>query len=294
MPLAPAVAENRSLFRVVTSASYRYTPAAYQVVTYLRLAPPDVRGLQTVREHKPYVAPLPYATTEYADEWGNRVAEVRNEMVAEHLTLVVELTVETACRYSEAGAVVPTPLPSRNPDQEALLFCEFTRRTTPVESLAAVARTFDTGERDSDPFGFVARVRERVHREMTFASGTTQVGTTAGEAWASRRGVCQDYTHIMLVLCRLLAVPARYVSGFVPGEGVMHAWVEVLLPAPGGVAWFAVDPTYNKWVTERYIAVAVGRDYGDATPTSGTYYGGTSHLRYSTRVETTHKELVLL
>jgi transglutaminase-like putative cysteine protease len=299
MPFAPAaadaVAENRCTFRVVSAASYRYDRPAHQITTLLRLVPPDERGLQRLRSHEVQIAPLPYALPEYQDEWGNRVIEARNEAVNEHLTVIVELTADTACRYDAEGRSLPTPIPASEP-AEAERFLAFTRRTTPSPDLEQFARELRRHHDPSvDPFGFAECLRARVHSEMTFMSGATHVGTTAGEAWEGRRGVCQDYTHITLTLCRLAGVPARYVSGFVPGEGVMHAWVEALLPGETmSSAWFALDPTYDKWVNERYVAVAVGRDYADATPTSGSYYGGSSSLRYSTRMQTVRRDLVLL
>lgn len=88
-------------------------------------------------------------------------------------------------------------------------------------------------------------------------------------------GVCQDYTHIMLAICRLAGLSARYVSGLLPGEGQMHAWVEVLLPgaAQRPPTWVGYDPTHQRRCDERYITVAVGRDYQDIAPTSGYYEG---------------------
>ena len=94
------------------------------------------------------------------------------------------------------------------------------------------------------------------------------------------KGVCQDYAHIMLALLRLLGIPARYVSGHLLGEGVAHAWLEALFDdplAPGGVAVIAYDPTHHRRAGLNYITVAVGRDYRDVAPTSGSFrapYGG--------------------
>jgi transglutaminase-like putative cysteine protease len=127
---------------------------------------------------------------------------------------------------------------------------------------------------------------------MHYKSGSTGVSTTAAEAWHTRQGVCQDFSHVLLALSRLAGVPARYVSGFLPGEGAMHAWAEVRLAAPGGASgdtrprWYAVDPTHDAWVTERYVSIAVGRDYRDITPNSGTYYGRAQNvLRHRSRVQ---------
>src|SRR6202034_936161 len=101
--------------------------------------------------------------------------------------------------------------------------------------------------------------------------------TTASEALAGGRGVCQDYAHVMLAICRAAGVPARYVSGHLIGEGGSHAWVEVLQKDPMGSGGIAVgfDPTHDRRVDGRYLTVAVGRDYSDVAPTSGTFRGHT-------------------
>ncbi|MDQ2740696.1 MAG: transglutaminase family protein, partial [Chloroflexota bacterium] len=124
------------------------------------------------------------------------------------------------------------------------------------------------------------RINSWVYGAFRYESNITDVSTTAGEALALGMGVCQDYAHIMLTLCRLCGLPARYVSGHLLGEGGTHAWLEVLLPDPldpaSLVAW-PFDPTHDRLAGPSYVTVAVGRDYADVAPTSGTFkatYGG--------------------
>jgi transglutaminase-like putative cysteine protease len=143
--------------------------------------------------------------------------------------------------------------------------------TQPDAVLREVAATL-TGT--DDQLELAARLCAWVHGAMTFARGATTVGTTAAEALALGRGVCQDYAHVMIALCRLCGIPARYVSGHLLGEGPMHAWVEVLLPAsddPGGAVAWPFDPTHDRPAGLRYLTVAVGRDYADVSPTRGTF-----------------------
>ena len=88
------------------------------------------------------------------------------------------------------------------------------------------------------------------------------------------KGVCQDYAHILLALLRMLNIPCRYVSGQMLGEGAPHAWVEALIDtAVGEVEIIAYDPTHRRRARMDYLTVAVGRDYADVSPTSGTYSG---------------------
>jgi transglutaminase-like putative cysteine protease len=110
---------------------------------------------------------------------------------------------------------------------------------------------------------------------MQFSVGVTDVETPASVALAGKGGVCQDYAHIMLAICRACGIPARYVSGFIPGEGYMHAWVEALVAdTPGGAPhWMSFDPTHDRRPDRQYLAVAMGRDYADVSPVTGSFYG---------------------
>jgi transglutaminase-like putative cysteine protease len=112
---------------------------------------------------------------------------------------------------------------------------------------------------------FCALVRDR----LSYGFGATDVNTTAAEALAAGMGVCQDHAHVMLALCRSVGIAARYVSGHLVGQGGTHAWTEVLVP--GRAVPF--DPCHGRRADDRYITVAVGRDYRDVPPTSGSYSG---------------------
>jgi transglutaminase-like putative cysteine protease len=114
---------------------------------------------------------------------------------------------------------------------------------------------------------------------MQYGAGATSTVTTAAEAIAIGRGLCQDYAHVMIAICRAAGLRARYVSGHMLAEGGSHAWVEALLPAGAG-SYRAVgfDPTNRRRPDLRYTIVAVGRDYRDIAPTSGSFvapYRGT-------------------
>lgn len=117
-----------------------------------------------------------------------------------------------------------------------------------------------------------------IHREFTYQSAATTVHTVMSEVLRDRRGVCQDFAHVMLGICRSVNIPARYVSGYIyngpadqlRGAQASHAWVEVFLP---GLGWRALDPTNNAQPDERYVKVAIGRDYADVSPVRGTYRG---------------------
>ncbi|MBQ4616643.1 MAG: transglutaminase family protein [Mailhella sp.] len=112
-------------------------------------------------------------------------------------------------------------------------------------------------------------IANAVHSRMIYAPGSTRVETTAAQAFALGRGVCQDYAHITLALMRHAGIAARYVCGFLAGEGATHAWVEYF---DSGV-WLALDPTHGRAVDYGCIKVAHGRDSSDCTVNRGIFTG---------------------
>jgi transglutaminase-like putative cysteine protease len=122
-------------------------------------------------------------------------------------------------------------------------------------------------------------IMEWIHEKFIYAAGSTNVDTHINVVFETRQGVCQDFSHIMLGLCRSVGLPARYVSGYIYngpkdvliGSQASHAWCEVFLPGDG---WVGFDPTNNTLADARYVKIAVGRDYDDVAPIRGTYMGG--------------------
>jgi transglutaminase-like putative cysteine protease len=109
---------------------------------------------------------------------------------------------------------------------------------------------------------------------MAYRHDVTSIRTTAAQALALGAGVCQDYAHVALAICRQAGLAARYVSGHLLGDGGSHAWIEVMVDDPdrsaGSVA-VALDPTHNCHAGLNYLTIATGRDYHDVAPTSGSY-----------------------
>ena len=138
-------------------------------------------------------------------------------------------------------------------------------------------------------FDQASALMEWIHTEFRYESGVTNVNTHLVEAFQMRCGVCQDFTHVMLGLCRAVGIPARYASGYLyngpldtlVGAQASHAWTEVYLPSAG---WIGFDPTNNTLADERYVKISVGRDYEDVAPVRGSY-SGTGHCRMEVQVE---------
>lgn len=115
-------------------------------------------------------------------------------------------------------------------------------------------------------------IMHSVFLHMEYQTGATDILTTAHEAFVSRQGVCQDYAHLMVALCRAAGFPARYVCGLMMGEGATHAWVEV----HDGQCWYAFDPTNDTAVATGFIKLAHGRDALDCSVSRGVYTGVSS------------------
>ena len=139
---------------------------------------------------------------------------------------------------------------------------------------AALAQDDQTG---GDPLGFLHALMLHINDHMTFDTDPTHAGTSAADAFALRRGVCQDYAHIFIACARSAGVPARYVSGhLLRSDGIVaqdagHAWAEAHVEKLG---WVGFDTANAICTTEAHVRVAVGLDYLSAAPARGTRYGG--------------------
>ncbi|MCM1288203.1 MAG: transglutaminase family protein [Clostridium sp.] len=115
----------------------------------------------------------------------------------------------------------------------------------------------------------------KLYNSFSYVQGVTGIETTAEEALRLGQGVCQDYAHIMLGLCRMEHIPCRYVVGMLMGEGLSHAWVDIYENG----RWIALDPTNNLIVKEDHIKISNGRDYKDCNINQGVFYGNAKQLQ---------------
>lgn len=241
---------------------YEYDGPAYDLRQRLVALPRERHGSFHRRAQLISVGSAPTATA--LDPDGNLVVSVALPVVRSSVEFTLAALVERvgaltgpvlpAAALTDPRHLVPTRLTSPSPALWDL--AESLRAAHPSDAVLAEALCL------------------RLRAEFDFAFDATSVFTTAAEAYAIRRGVCQDFAHVMLTVCRLAGIPARYVSGHLLGErGGSHAWVEVLVPEAGGARALAYDPTNGCRTGSRHLPVAVGRDYADVAPTSGVYSG---------------------
>jgi transglutaminase-like putative cysteine protease len=198
----------------------------------------------------------------YTDRFGNDVSHF--DVIQPHQKLVVAAKSEvlTPDHFSQVAANL-SPL-----DEYDYLL------GTPYAPLSQEIAEFVASQvAENDPLATALAIMGHIHATLQYEKGATDVTTTAEEALKLGRGVCQDFSHLMLAACRGQKIPARYVSGYLYNNGhtaASHAWVDVYIPGPG---WLSFDPTHNRQQTGEYVRVAIGRDYADVPPTRGIFVG---------------------
>ena len=213
----------------------------------------------------------------YVDRFGNDV---------QHFAIVPE---HTELRIVARSHVVTMPANGNGPTRGVRLadleadprlpeLAEY-RGTTPYvrvdETVAQLARDIDAPSEDLAAYFLAAG--SFLHRNFNYRPGVTDVRTTVADVISARAGVCQDFAHVLIALARSRGIPARYASGYIfrgvagaLGADASHAWAEAYLPPFG---WVAFDPTNERLVDDGFVLVALGRDYGDVSPTRGLYRG---------------------
>jgi len=206
------------------------------------------------------------------------------------------LSIESSSTVSTASHVLPpdqvTVPMSRLAECLAMEQCyDFMQSSKYVDMDSSIWRlAVDATMGEQDAWQAAVKVMRFIHADFEYEPEATTVHTPIAESIAQRKGVCQDFTHVMLGMCRSLKIPARYVSGYLyngpldelEGAQASHAWCEVYIPEFG---WRGLDPTNDQQADERYIKVAVGRDYADIVPVQGTYRGaGTKRMTVEVNV----------
>jgi transglutaminase-like putative cysteine protease len=260
-------------YRIEQRFRYEYPGPIRDLRQRLVLAPPRAHGPQRRLGHR-LSASVPARQHARTDPFGNIVAQFDVPRV-EH---AIDFTFLALVRREAGGAPhLVDPALLRDPR-----LLGKSRLTRPDEALLDAAA--DLRAIHPNPGDLADAISRFVHRRIIYTKGATDVFTTGATAFAMGRGVCQDYAHVMLALARACGLSARYVSGHLLGEGATHAWVEVLVRRRDGTAVVhAFDPTHNTDVGLRHVVVAVGRDYADVAPVSGTFdapYSGTLRARH--------------
>lgn len=260
--------------RILHRTTFAYAHPAHTSFNEVRLRPVDT-PTQHCRDFTLNLSPkaVPHS---YDDFHGNTTHYF--DIVDPHSRLVIEAvsTVDTL-PMAQRAHVPAVPVADLESADEREMYAEFYSASHYVPLDVELWREAQDALADgrSDIWGDVRRLGSHVYRTFAYRANTTGVNTRATDALKLRMGVCQDFAHVHLGLCRSLGIPARYVSGYFfndtrkPRENeASHAWIEAHIP---GFGWAAYDPTHDRVADDRYVKLAVGRDYADTPPIKGTF-----------------------
>lgn len=275
---------------------YRYSAPVRESTMQLYMQPRS-EGQQILRSFQITTQPRAQLFA-YSDYLGNSVYHF--DIPQEHQALIVDVesAVEMMPRMplpqsvsTDSWALLDKQK-SMSEHFDMLLCARATAHSTLLSSfMAEQALLPDQVRRAEDPMGALRRLSRVIRTVFAYDPEATDVESTIDQALENRRGVCQDFTHIMLAIARSWGIPARYVSGYLYHSAnntdrstpdASHAWVEAFLPSLG---WIGFDPTNDLIAAERHIRVAIGRDYADVPPSKGVFKGlAQSDLAVAVRV----------
>ena len=263
--------------RISHQTEYRYAGPVHGNANELRLTP-----MRSLWQEVPYffLRILPSTRVrKFTDFYGNTVSHFEVEEAHSRLVIEASSVVRTQDRYA-GGDPFGVSLDALTEAASMEFVRLYVQPSPAVEITPELWRAaVDVREGCTDVFGLAGALMEYVWSSCRYVPGVTTVETTVSEFFQRREGVCQDFAHLMLAMCRSVHLPARYVSGYVydarrkdiRGAHASHAWVEVWVP---GMGWHGLDPTNNCKTREHYVVVALGRDYHDIAPVRGTFWGG--------------------
>jgi transglutaminase-like putative cysteine protease len=277
------------LYSVRHTTRFQYTAPIAESVTEVWMQPRSTE-YQQCSVFRLQVRPQARLFT-YTDDQQNTVHHFTQPGMHQQLVITAESEVLVLPRPALPAALLASAWAQIDANNaagqqwEMLTPGDVTARTPRLTQLAAELGV----TRRADPLTVLLAINHALHRTIAYDATSTRVDSPIDEALEHRRGVCQDYAHIMLALVRnYLHIPCRYVSGYLfhsradtSADGASHAWLDVWLPELG---WVGFDPTNDMTVGERHIEVAVGHDYSDVPPTRGLYKGNagsdlTVHVR---------------
>lgn len=270
------------MLRAIHTTTYDYSEPVSLCHSEVHLAPRATRQ-QRVVSHELIIHPKPDSCTNHKDYFGNEVTYFAIDEPHQRLSITSSSVIDLQASQPIHPGLTPPWEQVREAVHrhemaetfEALQFAfESPRIAIGPEFASYAGPSFTAGRPMLDAVMDLCR---RIHREFEYDQRATTVTTPVGEVLSSRRGVCQDFAHIMIACLRSMRLPARYVSGYLRSGGdslgteASHAWVSVFCP---GFGWLDIDPTNDVIPSGSHVTIAWGRDYSDVTPVKGVASGG--------------------
>ncbi len=263
-------------FTILHQTTYRYPVKIHESYTVCHLQPLS-DPMQYCTKYELQIAPRARVFS-YLDRFGNQVQHFGVLPDHDMLSIVARSSVATL-RPADPAATPGVTREMLVQDPAYATMYDFLRESTYVvfgPELRALASL--VGAPGDDLAAWLEAAGHAINTGFTYDRSATSVRTTVDESVRLRGGVCQDFAHILVALCRFHAIPARYVSGYIfsgqesaiLGAEASHAWCEAYLPPHG---WVGYDPTNDKRIDDGFVKIAVGRDYRDVSPVRGVYKG---------------------
>ncbi|GAC1578821.1 MAG: transglutaminase family protein [Candidatus Elarobacter sp.] len=266
-------------YTIAHRTRYRYPVPVHESHTIVHLQPRS-DYTQYCTRYELIVSPRARVFS-YADRYGNDVQHFA--VLPEHETLEVIARSDVVTVRGEPAP--PQPLARRLIADDPAIdgYYDFLHESRYVRfgaELDALASSIGQPGPDDDAVEWFRSAADAIHDGFRYDTGTTTVHATVEESVRLRSGVCQDFAHVLIGLCRRTGIPARYVSGYIHsgsddtlGAEASHAWAEAYLGPRG---WVGIDPTNATWIGDGFVRVAAGRDYRDVSPVRGVYVGASS------------------
>ena len=284
-----------ALYRIEHVSRYLYPSPVRQCVLSLCLKPRDDAG-QRLLSFDVATDPPALLNSE-TDFFGNTKHVLTIHREHQGLEITSRSTVERTRATALPGPLGAGAWEKIRSWTESSSYWDFTHPSAFARPSSALTAFVDELgiEAEGDPLEALLRLSDTLYRSFQYVPGSTSAVSPIEHILESRQGVCQDYAHVMIAIARSWEVPARYVSGYLYVDGqageeapqtATHAWVECRLPDLG---WIGFDPTNRCMADERYVRIAIGRDYQDVSPIRGVFVGGGEvRLTVDVRVRKTH------
>jgi transglutaminase-like putative cysteine protease len=271
-------------YRICHRTTYTYPTSVFESFNEVRLQP-LVSATQAVLDFDLRIEP-PATVIAFRDYYGNSVHDFGVAYLHERLLIEASSEVVTSTAADEPLVPEAVSQPEAAIELRALAedsavqdeLAEFVAASPYVAlgpEAGAIAAELLAAAPAATALDFVERAVVEIRRRLDYQVGTTTVHSSIAEVLDVGSGVCQDFAHVLIAICRHAGLPARYVSGYlggVPRAEASHAWAEVFVPPYG---WLGIDATHDTHCTGQHVKTSIGRDYGDVAVLRGTYKGAT-------------------
>lgn len=264
-----------AVFKIVHITKLEYNWPIKESINEIRLFPHNFEN-QDVLQHQLIITNNPEVTI--SKDWhGNRVGNFNTLDTISEMSIESNMVVRVnhSLKIPEIDHATIHDIEKEKEKSITLLRCSYPEDIKKQDKIDQILA--EIGTENKTIIALAQECNEYIYNHFTYTKGITTINTTLDEVLELKKGVCQDFAHVLLQLMRTLGIPSRYVSGYIcpnksqlRGEGATHAWVEIYSPVQG---WLGIDPTNNIWTMDNHVKLSVGLNFSDCSPVKGTFKG---------------------